>query len=419
MAHIIKKEVPGKKGKSRTVYAARWKQNGKQKEKSFAMKREAQAHAMEMQKVHEGTPLSPIEDKQLRNTMFEDLATDYLKELEDGYDGGDPLEGQTMRTYRRYYSNHILPYMQFAGKTVGGFQRTDMEAIRERTLLAGLAPRSVREVLRLTKAILAYGVTRGIIDAVPGKDVTLKITRAEKAKDKKSKDEGVFTPAQIAAILRAADSLATDKNRQITRAWALYRPLAYLLVHTGIRISEARGFPRASLDKAARLIRIRQRAAEDGEIGITKSADGMRDLPLHPDLIAPLEDAMRLSNFDLVFASSEGTPRSYHNLYNRMLKPLIKRANALAESEGDAGVPVPMLGFHAMRHAYAARLIAAGANLKQLQVWMGHHDPAFTIKEYGHLFDDDGSTAAVMARMTIAPRHDKNMISDSDEATVS
>lgn len=401
MAHVVKKDVAGRQNKKRAVFIARWKEGGKNREKSFALQREAKAHAAEMQKLHEEKPLNVTEERQLKRVMFEDLANDYLNELDEGYDGGDPLEGQTLRTYQHYVQQHIFPYIRTTSGTVSGFTRADMEALRTRAQAEGLKARSVREVLRLTKAILTYGVSRGVIDAVPGKDITLKTTRGEKAANKMAKDEGVFTPGEIAALLRAADSLAADSNRQIARTWALYRPLAYLLVHTGIRISEARGFPRAGFDKTKKLIRIRQRAAEDGEIGITKSADGMRDLPLHPDLVAPMEAALRLTNFDLVFASQAGTPRSYHNLYNRMLKPLIKRANLLAEREGASGVPVRPLSFHAIRHAYAARLIAAGANLKQLQVWMGHHDPAFTLKVYGHLLDDDGSVAAVMARMAI------------------
>lgn len=413
MAYVVDKMVPGKAGRERKVFIARWKQDGKTREKSFSKQKEAKDYARDMEARHEQAGQSSVASGPAKKASFEELATLYTAALEAGYDGRDPLEAQTLRTYRSYIAWHaqpqFAPYGDCRAITAG-----DMEELREtltKKLVGGekLSPRTIREVLRLSKAVLAFGVKHGYLEAVPGALVTLPPTRREKAANKAKKDEGVFTPAQVEALLQAADSLAADKNRQIARTWQLYRPLAYFLVWTGARISEARGFPRSGFDKAAGLIKIRQRAAEAGEIGVTKSAEGRRDIPLHPDLVAPLEAAMRLHKHDLVFASSEGTPRSYHNLYNRMLKPLVKRANALAAANKEGGVSVPMLGFHAIRHAYAARLIAAGANLKQLQVWMGHHDPAFTLKEYGHLFDDDGSAAAVMARMALPSQRGKSM----------
>ena len=269
-----------------------------------------------------------------------------------------------------------------------------MEALRD-TLTSDnettRSTRSMREVLRLTKAVMQYAVDKGYADTVPGSTVTVRATRKEKSNERRNRSEGVFSPAQIAALLRAADSLALDAHKQRRAAWQLYRGLTYFLVHTGVRISEARGFPRKGYDKAKGVIAIFQRAAEEGEIGITKSADGNREIPLNPHLVGPLEQALAYHKRALVFSTSRGEPLEYRNLYNRMWKVLVERANELAAKEGDEGIKVPALAFHAIRHAYASRLIAAGANLKQLQTWMGHNDPAFTLRTYGHLFHDDDS----------------------------
>ncbi len=45
------------------------------------------------------------------------------------------------------------------------------------------------------------------------------------------------------------------------------------------------------------------------------------------------------------------------------------------------------LGFHVFRHTCASLLFDAGRNLKQIQEWLGHHDPAFTLSTYVHLID--------------------------------
>ena len=46
-------------------------------------------------------------------------------------------------------------------------------------------------------------------------------------------------------------------------------------------------------------------------------------------------------------------------------------------------------GFHTFRHTVASRLFAGGRNIKQVQRWLGHHSPSFTLDTYVHLLDDD------------------------------
>lgn len=47
------------------------------------------------------------------------------------------------------------------------------------------------------------------------------------------------------------------------------------------------------------------------------------------------------------------------------------------------------MGLHVLRHSAAARMIAAGASAKAVQVVLGHRSAAFTLTVYGHLFDAD------------------------------
>src|SRR6478609_7782623 len=50
---------------------------------------------------------------------------------------------------------------------------------------------------------------------------------------------------------------------------------------------------------------------------------------------------------------------------------------------------VPWAGFHTLRHTCATILFRRGLNAKQVQSWMGHHSPAFTLSVYVHLLADD------------------------------
>ena len=61
----------------------------------------------------------------------------------------------------------------------------------------------------------------------------------------------------------------------------------------------------------------------------------------------------------------------------RVFKPAARRAG------------VPWAGFHTLRHTCATLLFRRGLNAKQVQVWLGHHSPAFTLATYVHLLSDD------------------------------
>src|SRR5947207_15589365 len=61
----------------------------------------------------------------------------------------------------------------------------------------------------------------------------------------------------------------------------------------------------------------------------------------------------------------------------RSLKPAARRAG------------VPWAGFHTFRHTCATTLFRHGLNAKQVQMWLGHHSPSFTLATYVHLLPED------------------------------
>lgn len=48
------------------------------------------------------------------------------------------------------------------------------------------------------------------------------------------------------------------------------------------------------------------------------------------------------------------------------------------------------------RHTCASLLFEAGRNVKQVQAWLGHADPGFTLKTYIHLMDAGVGNAAFL-----------------------
>jgi integrase len=95
----------------------------------------------------------------------------------------------------------------------------------------------------------------------------------------------------------------------------------------------------------------------------------------------PLELADRLAaravaDDALVFASPiTGRPYDPRHLELRVLSPACSEAG------------VEWAGFHTFRHTVASRMFANGRNAVEVQRWLGHHSPSFTLDTYVHLLD--------------------------------
>jgi Phage integrase family len=83
-----------------------------------------------------------------------------------------------------------------------------------------------------------------------------------------------------------------------------------------------------------------------------------------------------------------GTPLDASNVMRRVLKKAGRRAGVL------------WVGFHTFRHTCATLLFRNGLNAKQVQVWLGHHSPTFTLGTHVHLLSDDLPDAGFLDELT-------------------
>ena len=77
-----------------------------------------------------------------------------------------------------------------------------------------------------------------------------------------------------------------------------------------------------------------------------------------------------------LFVSGRGGRLHESNARGRVLEPARERAG------------LPWVTFHSFRHTCASLLFDVGKNVKQVSEWLGHADPAFTLRTYVHLMDD-------------------------------
>ncbi len=193
----------------------------------------------------------------------------------------------------------------------------------------------------------------------------------------------------------------------------IYRPLAELLIGSGLRISEALAlrFGDVELGATGGTI-IVYRSRKGGAIGSTKS-DRFRSVEIGPGLCSVLCDHIARCG---EMATGD---RAAMNLFVMPLRT-VKRSKGRWES---AGIARPLdrstvsrdwhkealqdaalrdMPLHALRHTAAAAWLAAGNSLMYVQRQLGHADISTTERYYGHLERDVLAAGAVATEDAIA-----------------
>jgi integrase len=64
-------------------------------------------------------------------------------------------------------------------------------------------------------------------------------------------------------------------------------------------------------------------------------------------------------------------------------------------SKIDEGKVLPRIRFHDLRYMHVSLLNKAGVDARTIADRIRHTDPAFTLKRYAHVFDDQRKAAAI------------------------
>jgi integrase len=165
-----------------------------------------------------------------------------------------------------------------------------------------------------------------------------------------------------------------------------------LLTVTGLRISEQIGLRWAHVDLGEHPhLEIRDQFYR-GKRKRLKSGAGRRDIPLSPSMADRLLRHRRdifKGGDSPVFPSTVGTPLIQGKVRTNQLANAAIAVGLYEEVEGKDGKSRKRstVGFQTFRHTCASMLFDEGRNIKQVQTWLGHADPAFTLRTYVHLLD--------------------------------
>ena len=196
-------------------------------------------------------------------------------------------------------------------------------------------------------------------------------------KDREHVAGRILEPGDVGTLL-AEDALVVLLDAVLAALPDEWRLFYEFLAHTGLRISEAVGLTWAHVELGDRARLLVREQLYEGERKRLKSGNGRREVPLSVGMAARLL-AHRRDTYagpeSPVFVSRAGTPLRPSNIWRRTLKPTRE------------AVGLPWVTFHSFRHTCASLLFEAGRNVKQVSEWLGHADPAFTLRRYVHLMD--------------------------------
>lgn len=329
--------------------------NGRQRKESYRTYDVARSKKREREREVERGEYAPNSD-----VLFQD----YAREWVTTYNGRRKrVRPRTKDEYRRdleAYAFHYFP----ATKRLSAIEAHDIDRFIAWLLDASaqgraLSPRTVERILVPVKLCLKSARRYGFIAANPAEDAVVPHADSIEEDD------------QVKALNREQLALFLG---EVKPEWRLFFET---LAATGARWSEANAWRCKDLDAEACCLRVR-RTLYEGEPQPPKTKYSRRAIPLAPGLVERLRQhiADKLPD-DLLFSASNGAPLRCENVRRRQLWPAAQAAG------------IPWIGFHTFRHTAATLLFAEGRNVVQVQRFLGHHSPGFTLDTYIHLLEDD------------------------------
>ncbi|WP_432064156.1 tyrosine-type recombinase/integrase [Streptomyces sp. C10-9-1] len=345
-----------KQGSKRTApgrWRVRWYgPDGKGKAKTFGKLPQAEAEVNAISaRLDKGTYRDPQQGK----TLFRDVAEEWHGALRK------PAE-RTRNDYRELLDLYVLPkWGSWQVSAVRWENVSDWLTELEKTpgkRGKPLSPARIAKTHLVGSMVMKRAMQSGRVHANP-------FTGHELPRSDDDDEHVYLTHEQLAAL---ADAAGEDRTLILT------------LGYCGIRWGEATALrvSRVRLDtRRVRIVQAHSRVKGGMKAGPVKNHE-RRSVPLLSSLVEDLRPLVAgRGREDLVFAGADGSHLRYGTW-----RPLF---DAAVKAAGLAGLGITP---HKLRHTAASLAIAAGADVKVVQLMLGHKSAAMTLDVYGHLWPD-------------------------------
>ncbi len=331
------------------------------------------------------------------------------------------ISERTIEFYEWALTHHLLPYFahwrlsEITIEVVDTYRRHKVQQSEERRRTVEdkgsrarrdpsprpLSAHTINMTLDVLQMVLALAVEYGHIPSNPAAGKRRRLKRPAR------RPIHLDSSQQIKALLDAAAELDHSKQSPTTGR----RATVATLLFAGLRASELCELRWREVDLANGRI----------HIGRSKTQAGLREVSLLPilrdELATHKAASVRTEPEDPVFPTSTGSQRDKDNLRNRVLAPVLRRADELLQERGHPPLPAGVTP-HKLRHTFASVLVACGEDPAFLMAQLGHTDPKFTLRVYTHLMRRDKDERARLRALvegrdlTLADEDDRVLAGD-------
>lgn len=396
MASTRKRTWKTAKGEVRTAWSVDFlDSSGQRQRRQFSTKREADDFRVGIEGQLRAGTFRPDADK----VTVKDVAIVYLDHVRARSKRGERFTQKHLAVTEGHIWNYIAPDRQRQENRkaksrvtpfVDGIGPVKLSQLttrrvcdfRDRLRDAGVSVVTTRKILSSLHGLLQYAISRDLIAVNAAHGVKVIGRRDEGAKK-------IVPPVKEAmrALIEAA-----DENFRVKLVFA---------AATGVRAGELHALRWKHLDFDKAEATIQARVDAYGQEDVTKTAAGMRTVPLGSHVVTMLKTWKLRAKFkkpdDLVFPSSRGSYVGHDNMIKRKFNPLFDKLAKQHQKNPSAHVAVSRFNWHGLRHFAVSCWIEAGLAPKTVQTFAGHSSLQVTMDRYGHLFKSEDHKRAMDA----------------------
>jgi integrase/recombinase XerD len=262
------------------------------------------------------------------------------------------MSPNTIESYARDLAG-LASFAEKLGRDVVSLERRDLEAYVRSLMASGLSPRSTARAVACVRGFYRFAAVERQQEGSPADD--LRAPRAWAALPK-------FLDLEEVDRLLAQPDAATPRGLRD-------KALISVLYATGLRVSELISLKLSNLH------------LDDGYVTCIGKGDKERIVPIGQDAtdwvkryLAESRPRLAASGSRWLFVNARGTPLSRVGFWKLLKEYGIK-----------AGITRP-ISPHVLRHSFATHLLDRGADLRAIQMMLGHADLS-TTQIYTHVLE--------------------------------